>query len=66
MNKQELIDNGFELIGVKENGLEVYARKTALDEGGIVLHKVNSEDESLGVEHFEVETIKLLMKSNLI
>lgn len=66
MNKQKLIDNGFKLIGIKENGLKIYARKNVLGDSGIVLHKVNANGESLGVENFEVETIKILMKSDLV
>lgn len=66
VDKQELINNGFGLIGIKENGMEIYARKNALDDNGIVLHKVTKDGESLGVEFFEAETIKILMKSDLI
>lgn len=66
MTENNLLDNGFKLIGVKDNGLKVYARRTAIDDSNIVLHKVNGDGESLGVEFIEVETVKILMGSDLL
>ena len=66
LTENQLIEKGFKVVGTKSNGLKVYARIMEIDEGAIVLHKVNTEGESLGVEFFEVETLKILKDSGLL
>lgn len=66
ITRQMLLDREFKLIGTNSRGLELFARRYSNSSESIVLHKVNKEGYSLGVEHFEKETIKILMNSKLI
>lgn len=66
ITEQELITQGFKMVGKKSNGLKMYARKDALGGTSIVLHKVTQDGFSLGTEFIEIETIKILSSSDLI
>ena len=63
IQENTLISNGFRLIGHKGNGLKVYIKNNAVDEDAIVMHLVTDEGESLGVQMFEKEIVKLLAES---
>lgn len=66
ITEQELISQGFKMIGEKSNGLKMYARKDSLGGTSIVLHKVTQGGFSLGTEFIEIETVKILSSSDLI
>ena len=63
IQEDAIIDNGFTLIGHTWNGLKVYIKDNALDGDTIVMHLVTEEGESLGVQVFEKEIVKLLAES---
>ena len=63
IQEDALVNNGFTLIGHKGNGLKVYIKDNALDGDAIVMHLVTEEGESLGVQMFEKEIVKLLAES---
>ncbi|UUV25922.1 MULTISPECIES: hypothetical protein [Lysinibacillus] len=66
VTENDLLDDGFKLIGTKKNGLKLYARKNALGNDGIVIHKVTTDGLSLGAEFLEIETINILTDSDLV
>lgn len=66
ITEQDLISQGFKVVGENSNGLKLYARKDALGGSSIVLHKVTQDGFSLGVEFIEIETVKILSSSDLI